>query len=145
MNFSIIRVARTILNVTDLDKSRAFYVDALGFIETERTNAHIYLRGLEEAHHHSLILQKAEKPSVEAIGYKVEKEEDLIELETLFKSKGMKMKWMAEGTQHALGRALRVQDISGLPMEFFAKWIKRRDCCNDSICTRDQGSRESIM
>ncbi|MGW8424921.1 3,4-dihydroxyphenylacetate 2,3-dioxygenase [Peribacillus simplex] len=124
MNFSIIRVARTILNVTDLDKSRAFYVDALGFIETERTNDHIYLRGLEEAHHHSLILQKAEKPSVEAIGYKVEKEEDLEELESFFLSKGMKMKWMQEGTQHALGKSLRVQDISGLPVEFFSKMDK---------------------
>ena len=121
MNTSIIRVARAILNVTDLDASRAFYVDALGFIETERTDKHIYLRGLEEAHHHSLVLQKAEKPSVEAIGYKVSKEEDLVELEALFREKGLKMKWMDAGTQHALGKALRIQDVSGLPVEFFCK------------------------
>ncbi|WP_050615170.1 3,4-dihydroxyphenylacetate 2,3-dioxygenase [Bacillus testis] len=121
MAFSIIRVARTVLNVTDLDRSRKYYVDALGFIETERTESHIYLRGLEEAHHHSLVLQKAAEPSVEAISYKVVCDSDLDELEALFKSKGLQTKWMQEGSQHALGRALRVQDISGLPVEFFCK------------------------
>ncbi|WP_042349562.1 3,4-dihydroxyphenylacetate 2,3-dioxygenase [Bacillus massiliigorillae] len=119
MTFSIIRIARTVLNVTDLDRSRAFYVDALGFIETERTDTHIYLRGLEEIHHHSLVLQKADKASVDVLGYKVTKEQDLEELEALFKSKGLPTKWMEEGTQHAIGRALHVQDISGLPIEFY--------------------------
>ena len=124
MNFSIIRVARTVINVTDLDESRKFYVDALGFIETERTDDRLYLRCLEEAHHHSLVLQKADKPSVEAIGYKVKSDKDLEELETFFQSKGLKTKWLEEGKQHALGKALRVQDISGLPVEFFSKMDK---------------------
>jgi len=119
MDFSIIRVARTVLNVTDLDRSKEFYVDALGFVETERTESHLYLRGLEEIHHHSLVLQKAEKAGVEALSYKVTKESDLDSLEKLFQSKGLKTKWMEAGTQHALGRALRVQDVSGLPIEFY--------------------------
>lgn len=121
MDFNIIRVARTILNVTDLERSRKFYVDALGFIETESTDKHIYLRGLEEAHHHSLVLQKADRPSVEAISYKVASDQDLDELEKLFISKGLKPKWLNKGSQHAVGKALRVQDVSGLPVEFFSE------------------------
>lgn len=59
MEFNIIRIARTILNVKDLDRSREFYVNALGFIETECDEEHIYLRGLEEHVHHSLVLKKS--------------------------------------------------------------------------------------
>ncbi len=58
MEFNIIRIARTILNVKDLDRSREFYVNALGFVETECDEEHIYLRGLEEHVHHSLVLKK---------------------------------------------------------------------------------------
>lgn len=121
MNFNIIRCARSILHVTDLEASRKFYIDALGFIETESDERHIYLRGLEEHCHHSLLLKKADKPAVEALSYKVSSDADLDVLAELFTSKGYKTIWLKEGEQHAIGRALRVQDLSGLPLEFFAK------------------------
>ncbi|AZB44797.1 3,4-dihydroxyphenylacetate 2,3-dioxygenase [Bacillus sp. FJAT-42376] len=114
-------MARTVLNVKDLDVSRAFYVDALGFIETERTEEAIYLRGLEEHVHHSLVLKKSAKHGVHALGYKVAADEDLDRLQAFFQAKGLKTKWLEEGTQHALGRALHVHDISGMPLEFFSK------------------------
>ncbi|BCJ85572.1 3,4-dihydroxyphenylacetate 2,3-dioxygenase [Effusibacillus dendaii] len=121
MDFSIIRVARTVMNVTDLDRAREFYVDALGFIETESDDQHIYLRGLEEHCHHSLVLKKAEKTGVHAIGYKVQEEGQLESLEKLFQSKGLKTKWMENGSQRAIGKTLRVHDVSGIPLEFFTK------------------------
>ncbi|HEY4552801.1 MAG TPA: 3,4-dihydroxyphenylacetate 2,3-dioxygenase [Bacillaceae bacterium] len=121
MGINIIRCARTVLHVTDLEASRKFYVDALGFIETESDEEHLYLRGLEECNHHSLLLKKAEKPAVEALSYKVSSEADLEALSELFVSKGFKTKWMEAGEQRAVGRALRVQDPSGLPVEFFVK------------------------
>lgn len=121
MNFNITRIGRTILNVKDLEVSKAFYLNALGFIETESNDEYVYLRGLEEHKHHSLVLKKSEKPGVHALGYKVEKDADLDELEKLFKSKGLKTKWLEKGTQHALGRALHVHDISNLPLEFYAE------------------------
>jgi catechol 2,3-dioxygenase len=121
MDFSIIRVARVVMNVKDLDRSRDFYVNALGFVETESDHEHMYLRGLEEHCHHSLVLKKAEKPGVHAIGYKVREESHLDTLEKLFQSRGMKTKWMEKGGQKALGRTLRVHDISGIPLEFFCE------------------------
>ncbi|WP_066368198.1 3,4-dihydroxyphenylacetate 2,3-dioxygenase [Neobacillus fumarioli] len=121
MNFNIIRIARTILNVKDLDRSREFYVNALGFVETESSDEYIYLRGLEEHTHHSLVLKKSDKPGVHALGYKAAREEDLDKLAALFASKGLKTKWLDEGTQHAIGRALHVHDVSGIPLEFFCK------------------------
>lgn len=121
MKFNIIRAARAILNVTNLEESRRFYVNALGFVETESDENHIYLRGLEEHTHHSLVLKKSEQPSVEAISYKVFSEDDLAALAEFFTEKGLQTKWIESGTQKAMGRTLRVQDVSGLPLEFFAK------------------------
>ncbi|QQZ08403.1 3,4-dihydroxyphenylacetate 2,3-dioxygenase [Heyndrickxia vini] len=121
MNFNIIRAARAVLNVTNLEESRRFYVHALGFIETESDDKHIYLRGLEEHTHHSLVLKESDQPSVEAISYKVFAEEDLDTLSAFFfTEKGYRIKWMESGSQKAIGRTLRVQDVSGLPLEFFA-------------------------
>jgi catechol 2,3-dioxygenase-like lactoylglutathione lyase family enzyme len=56
---NIIRAAHGEYRVTDLDRSRTFYVDVLGFVETERTADALYLRGLEERDHHSLVLRRA--------------------------------------------------------------------------------------
>ncbi|WP_026691275.1 3,4-dihydroxyphenylacetate 2,3-dioxygenase [Alteribacter aurantiacus] len=121
MDFNIIRSGRAVLNVTDLERSRAFYVDALGFVETESDDTHLYLRGLEECNHHSLLLKKAEEPSVEAIGYKVFEETDLERLDLFFSQKGLKTRWLERGEQIGMGRALRVQDVSGLPLEFYCE------------------------
>lgn len=121
MDFSIIRCARAILHVTDLEASRKFYVDALGFVETESDSDHIYLRGLEEHTHHSLVLKKSTEPNVEVLGYKVSSDDDLQALSTMLEQKGYETKWIDKGEQHAIGRTLRVQDCSGLPLEFFAE------------------------
>ncbi|WP_337970156.1 3,4-dihydroxyphenylacetate 2,3-dioxygenase [Virgibacillus salexigens] len=120
MMFDIIRSGRAILHVTDLEQSKSFY-EALGFIESEADEENIFFRGLEEHNHHSLWLKKKPEPAVEAISYKVISEQDLDELEKFFISQGNDIKWLEKGTQRAVGRALRVQDISGLPLEFYAE------------------------
>ncbi|MFD3272300.1 3,4-dihydroxyphenylacetate 2,3-dioxygenase [Paenibacillus dendritiformis] len=124
MDFSIIRIGNVIMNVTDLDQSRKFYVDALGFIETESDENNLYLRGLEEHNHHCLHLIKADKPGIVALGYKVMRESDLDALERLFASRGLPTRWIPKGTLHAMGRALHVQDVSGLPLQFYAEMDK---------------------
>jgi catechol 2,3-dioxygenase len=119
-NFDILRTARIVLHVTDLEKSKAFY-DTLGFVLTEEDENALYYRGYEEHNHHSLVLKQSDKAAVEAIGFKVRSEQDLDELEALFRKQGAKVKWLDKGAQKAVGRALRVQDISGLPIEFYAE------------------------
>src|SRR5699024_6770477 len=44
---------------------------------------------------------------------------DLNNLAELAEDKGLPYKWLEKGEQHAVGRALRVQDVSGLPLEFY--------------------------
>ncbi|WP_257347404.1 3,4-dihydroxyphenylacetate 2,3-dioxygenase [Pseudalkalibacillus decolorationis] len=121
MDFNIIRAARSVLHITDLEASRNFYVNALGFIETEADEEHIYLRGLEEHNHHSLVLKKKDRPNIEVISYKVSSDKDLEALSSFYQEKGFKTKWVEKGAQKAIGRTLRVQDVSGLPVEYFAE------------------------
>src|SRR5699024_6118585 len=60
-------------------------------------------------------------PGAEVISNKVSKEKDLDELAEFFSKKELPIKWMENGSQHAIGRALRVIDISGIRVEFFYK------------------------
>ncbi|MFC0189224.1 3,4-dihydroxyphenylacetate 2,3-dioxygenase [Fictibacillus aquaticus] len=128
MDYNIIRVARVTMNVTDLNAAKDFYVNALGFIETESTNEYMALRGLEEHVHHSLLLRKADKPGVHALGYKVWEESDLEKLEQFFQTRGSRTAWLEKGAQPGVGRALRAEDVSGIPVEFFAEMDGAERC-----------------
>ncbi|MFZ2141111.1 MAG: VOC family protein, partial [Xanthobacteraceae bacterium] len=54
--FNIVRASHIALGVTDLARSRAFYEGALGLHVEDATKNVIYLRGVEERQHHSLVL-----------------------------------------------------------------------------------------
>lgn len=107
--------------VRDLDVSSRFYVDALGFVVTERDKAHIYLRGLEDRYHHCVVLTKASEPGVGHIAFKVANEEDLETLQGAYSAKGAFTKWVKDGQEPGQGKALLVQDQFGFPVEFYSK------------------------
>ena len=60
--FNIVRLSHVELAVTDLARSRAFYVDTLGLQVTDETSGAIYLRAMEERGHHCIVLRKATTP-----------------------------------------------------------------------------------
>src|SRR5699024_7342386 len=62
--------------------------------------------------------------AVEVISYKVYAEEELDKIEEVVKKNDLAYKWVPKGEQHAVGRALRVQDVSGLSLEFYAEMDK---------------------
>jgi catechol 2,3-dioxygenase len=115
--------------VTDLEKSREFYVKTLGLVETESTRNRIYLRGLEDRCHHSLLLTESNEPSVDHISYRVRDESDLDRIAELFEKLDLHFKGVKEeSAERGQGRALRVQDPLGFPVEFFcemseAEWL----------------------
>lgn len=124
MEFDITRTGRAVLHVTDLEASRKFYVDALGFVVTEEDENNLYLRGYEEQSHHSLLLKKSDKAAVEVISYKVFEDTDLDKIEQVAIKHNLPYKWIEKGEQKGIGRALRMQDISGLSLEFYAEMDK---------------------
>ena len=57
--FDVTRASHSVLTVKDLAVSRNFYVDLLGFIVSDEDKDTLYLRGVAEACHHSLVLKRA--------------------------------------------------------------------------------------
>jgi catechol 2,3-dioxygenase len=55
--FNVVRASH--VGVRDLAKSRAFYVDCLGYLVTDAHKDALYLRGVEERNHHSILLSTA--------------------------------------------------------------------------------------
>src|SRR5262249_53057148 len=75
--FNITRASHSVLTVNDLAASRNFYVDLLGFIVSDEDRDTLYLRGVAEACHHSLVLKRGSgEPQAERVGMRVFSEED---------------------------------------------------------------------
>ncbi len=120
-DFDIVRAGHIEYLVTDLGRSKRFYVDTLGFVETDSDSSHIYLRGLEDRQHHCLMLTKSLAPGVGHLAFKVAREEQLETVEKVYAGKGAFTKWVGEGEEKGQGRALIVEDQFGFPVEFYSK------------------------
>jgi len=115
--FNIVRLSHVELRVTDLEWSRGFYVDTLGLQVTHEDQGTIYLRAMEERGHHSMILRRADVPSVGVLGFKVWEDEDLDRAEAWFKARDLPVAWIE---RPFMGRTLRTRDPWGIPLEFYA-------------------------
>jgi 3,4-dihydroxyphenylacetate 2,3-dioxygenase len=116
--FDIVRAAYAELVVTDLDAAERFYVDLLGLVVTVRTGDALFLRGWEERLHHSLVLRLGPIPSARRLALRVRSNDDLDLLAAEFASRRCVTEEV-DGDQPGMGRALRVWDPFGFPLEFF--------------------------
>jgi catechol 2,3-dioxygenase len=116
--FNTTRASHVTLGVQDLAASRAFYVDALGFVVSDEDKDTLYLRGLEEACHHSLVLQRTSgSAAARRVGMRVYTEDDLDKAKFYFEQAGLPTRWVEAPHQ---GRTLHVGDAVGTPLEFCA-------------------------
>jgi catechol 2,3-dioxygenase len=116
--FNILRLSHVEYKVTDLEKSKAFYVDTLGLQITHEESNCVYLRAMEERGHHCISLVKSDYASVGVLGFKVFSEDDLDKAEAFFISKNLPVKWIEKPF---MGRILRTEDPWGIPLEFYLK------------------------
>jgi len=116
--FDITRTSHVVLTVKDLEASRLFYTEVIGLIVTEQTPDTLYLRGVEEACHHSLVLHRsADAPACLRIGMRVLRDRDLDHLKSYFETQGCPAQWADVPHQ---GRTLHATDVAGTPLEFCA-------------------------
>ena len=116
--FRITRASHVVLGVRDLNMSRVFYEDIAGLVVTKETSDALYLRGIEEACHHSLVLRKADKPECPRIGLRVLTENDLDRAFRHLETKGLSPRFVEVASQ---GRTLHVSDPVGTPLELCAQ------------------------
>lgn len=115
----VIRCAYMEIVVTDLQKSREFYVDVLGLTVTTEDDNAIYLRTSEEFIHHNLVLRQGPEAAVAAFSYRVRTPEDVDKAEAFYKELGCRVERRKEGFVKGIGDSVRVQDPLGFPYEFF--------------------------
>jgi catechol 2,3-dioxygenase len=116
--FNIVRASHAELGVADIAKSRAFYVDCLGYIVSDEDKNALYLRGVEERNHHSLVIRKSDDIAALAIGFKVGSEEDLDKAAAWLEGRKLKVTWPNVPFQ---GRTLRFHDPVGMPVDLYYK------------------------
>ena len=106
--FNVTRFSHVVLHVRDLDESRGFYEELIGLIVTERDGDSLYLRGVEETCHHSLVLRRsAGSRACERIGFRVLHEDDLASAKEFFDLSGREAEFVEVPHQ---GRTLRLHD-----------------------------------
>src|SRR6185369_10557028 len=106
--FNLTRASHVVLTVSDLARSRAFWVDTLGFMVTAEEGKTLYLRGQEEGCHHSVVIKEdGGRARCERLGFRVFLDEDLDKAVEWFKAKGCKTEFVEVPHQK---RTLHVTD-----------------------------------
>lgn len=116
--FNTVRLSHVEFGVTDLARSRAFYVDTLGLQVTDEDASTIYLRAMEERGHHCIVLKKADRAEARDLGFKVWDEDHLDRAASFFAGRGLPVDWVERPFQ---GRTFRTRDPQGIPLEFYAR------------------------
>src|SRR5215468_2547870 len=114
--FNIVRASHVEFAVTDLARSRAFYVDCLGLLVTAASSDTIHLRAVEERNHHSIVLRQARETQALALGFKLASEEDVERAAVWFRARNLPVSFPELPFQ---GRTLRTADIHGMPLDFY--------------------------
>jgi catechol 2,3-dioxygenase len=121
--FNATRASHAVINVRDLAASRDFYTAIVGLAVSDEDETSVYLRGIEESCHHSLVLRHTSgEPTVERIGMRVLTEDDLDALAEYFRRAGLPAEFVEAPFQ---GRTVRVTDAVGTPVEFCASMETR--------------------
>jgi catechol 2,3-dioxygenase len=116
--FNIVRASHVELGVSDIARSRAFYVDCLGLLVGDETADALYLHGVEERNHHSIVLRRSRENDVRALGFKLASEDDLDRAAAWFKRRNLPTSFPEVPHQ---GRTLRTADNFGMPIDLYAR------------------------
>lgn len=115
----ILRCAYMEIVVTDLKKSREFYVDVLGLVVTEENDSEIYLRTFEEFIHHNVVLKQGPVAAVGVFSYRVRTPEDVDKAQAFYEELGCEVRRNPNGFTKGIGDSVRVVDPLGFPVEYF--------------------------
>lgn len=116
----VVRSSYAELIVTDLAKSRWFWVDVLGLHVQAETPDVLCLRGTDELTHHNLVLRRGPVAALDHIAYRVRTPADVDQAEEYFTALGRPVRRVAKGEGvPGVGEALRTIDPLGFPVEFY--------------------------
>jgi len=113
----ILRLAHVDLTVTDLDLATAYYTEVIGMIESGRDEDSVYLKCWDEVDHHSLRLRYAPRVGFDLMSFRVEREDDLSDIENIVSRYGFPVERISKGESVGQGESIRFDTPSGHIME----------------------------
>ena len=111
-----LRISHVAIRVRDLEKAYKFYVDLLGLVDTEKAGEYLYLRGIEEGQHHSLVLKRADSPGLSYIGIRVKRPEELEKAKDLLSSLNLKF---TKHREKGVDDGLLFETPQGIPLYLY--------------------------
>lgn len=113
--FRVTRASHIIYTVRDLARSRDFYTEVLGLVVSDEDRDTLYLRGVEERTHHSLVLKRTDgAPACVRVGLQTVDDEDLEKAKHFFKKRDLKVDFVDVPYQ---SRTLHATDVTGARLE----------------------------
>lgn len=116
----VIKLGFAHVRVTDLAEAVSHYSNTLGQSLVTEVDGKAYLKAWDEFDHHSVVLEEGGVGLVK-LGYKVETEEDLAEIEHKAGRFGTTIERGSKGENLAIGDTLRVTIPSGHTVEFYTE------------------------
>jgi catechol 2,3-dioxygenase len=117
----IIRLGFVELLVNDLSKASNFYRQILGLQQTQAEDGRLFFKCWDEYDHHSVVLKNGSNPGLVKMGWKVESEQDLEQLERKIEDYGIPVKRISKNAEAAVGEALSFVAPSGQAMMLYSE------------------------
>jgi catechol 2,3-dioxygenase len=109
------------VQVNDLCQAENFYSKILGLQETQKEDGKLYFKCWDEYDHHSVVLRNGSGPGLVKMGWKVESNRDLDELEKRIEAYGITVKRISSKEEKAVGEALSFTTPSGHTMMLYSE------------------------
>ncbi|WP_088314393.1 catechol 2,3-dioxygenase [Kineosporia sp. R_H_3] len=113
----VLRLAHVDVRTPDLELSTAYYTQVLGLQLAGRDEDSVYLKGWDEEDHHSLRLRYDNRIGMDLFSFRVEREDDLHDLEKRLEKAGCHVQRLSKGDYLGQGESIRFEVPSGQTME----------------------------
>jgi len=128
----VLRIGHASLKIMDMDAAIHHYTKVIGMdIAMRDKNGHVYLKCWDEWDRYSVILTPSDQAGMNHVAYKVEKDEELDELQQRIQAWGIDTCFLPEGTLPATGRMLQFHLPSGHEMRLYAM----KECVGTEVGT----------
>ncbi len=117
---AVMRLGFVQVRETDLDKASEYYTNVLGLQEVTRQDGKRYFKCWDEYDHHSMVIENGGLGLVK-MGYKVESQDDLAQIENAAETFGLKVNRVSAGENLGQGQAIRCILPSEHVLELYAE------------------------
>ena len=113
----ILRLAHVDIRTTDLELASTYYSEVMGLTPVQRDQDTAYFKCWDEEDHHSLRLRYDARTGLDLFAFRVEKEDDLAEMEKAVEAYGCQVQRVSKGEAVGQGESIRFVIPSGQTME----------------------------